>query len=42
MAVVLKELLSFQPTPQEKKILDDFESFQREHPFSLNSLVEEP
>ncbi len=38
----LAELLSFQGTPEEEKILDDFESFQREHPFSLSSLVEEP
>jgi hypothetical protein len=41
-AAALKELLSFQRTPEEEKILDDFESFQREHPFSLNSLVEKP
>jgi hypothetical protein len=40
MAAALKDLLSFQPTPQEDKILDDFERFRREHPFSLNSLAE--
>jgi hypothetical protein len=38
----LKGLLSFQATPEEEKVLDDFESFQREHPFSLSSLVEKP
>jgi hypothetical protein len=36
----LAELLSFQATPEEEKILDDFESFRREHPFSLSSLTE--
>ncbi|HSS52805.1 MAG TPA: hypothetical protein VLX28_28005 [Thermoanaerobaculia bacterium] len=41
-AAALKELLSFQRTPEEEKILDDFESFQREHPFSLSSLAEKP
>jgi hypothetical protein len=41
-AAALKELLSFQRTPEEEKVLDDFESFQREHPFSLNSLAEKP
>ena len=38
----LRELLSFQATPEEEKVLDDFEAFQREHPFSLSSLAEEP
>jgi hypothetical protein len=37
-ATGLKELLSFQRTPEEEKVLDDFELFQREHPLSLNSL----
>jgi len=34
-AAALGALLSFQATPEEEKVLDDFESFQREHPFSL-------
>ena len=38
----LREFLSFQATPEEEKVLDDFDSFQREHPFSLNSLTDEP
>jgi len=37
----LKELLSFEATPEEEKILEDFESFRKEHPFRLNSLSEE-
>jgi len=41
-AAALAELLSFEGTPEEEKVLDDFESFQREHPFSLKSLAEEP
>jgi hypothetical protein len=41
-AAALKDLLSFKRTPEEEKILDDFDSFQREHPFSLNSLAEKP
>jgi len=41
-AAALAVLLSFQATPEEEKVLDDFESFQREHPFSLNSLAEKP
>jgi hypothetical protein len=39
---VLEELLSFEATPEEDKILEDFESFQQEHPFRLNSLDDEP
>jgi hypothetical protein len=35
----LAELLSFQRTPEEEKVLDDFESFQRVYPFSLSSLA---
>lgn len=38
----LDELLSFEATPEEAEILEDFESFQKEHPFRLSSLAEEP
>lgn len=37
----LAELRSVQLTPKEKDILDQFESFQREHPFRLSSLTDE-
>lgn len=40
-AASLEALLAFTATPEEEKILDDFESFQREHPFRLSSLDEE-
>ena len=38
----LNELLSFEATPEEEKVLEDFESFRKEHPFRLSSLAEEP
>jgi hypothetical protein len=28
-------------TPEEEKVLDDFEAFRREHPIRLSSSVEE-
>jgi hypothetical protein len=40
-SAVLEELLSFEATPEEDKILEDFQSFREEHPFRLNSLDEE-
>jgi hypothetical protein len=41
-AAALAELLAYQATPEEEKVLDEFEAFQREHPFRLDSLDEEP
>jgi RNase adaptor protein for sRNA GlmZ degradation len=35
---MLKEL---QLTPEEERILDEFEEFRRLHPFNLSSLIEE-
>ena len=37
----IAELRSIQLTDEEKQVLDDFEGFRREHPFSLHSLREE-
>lgn len=41
MLMTLKELQEFQPTPEEVRILDEFEEFQRQHPISFSSLDEE-
>jgi len=41
-AAALAELLAFQPTAEEEKVLDDFESFREEHPFRLDSLLAKP
>jgi hypothetical protein len=38
----LADLLAFQPTEEEKRVLDDFESFRKDHPFRLDSLLGEP
>jgi hypothetical protein len=35
----LAELRSVQLTPEEKQILNEFESFQREHPIRFSSLT---
>lgn len=37
----IAELRSIQLTPYEQEVLDGFEDFQREHPFSLHSLRED-
>ena len=34
----IEKLRSFHRTPEEDKVLDDFEAFRREHPFRLDSL----
>jgi hypothetical protein len=41
MLTALKELQEFQPTPEEERILDEFEEFQRQHPITFSSLDEE-
>lgn len=41
-AAALAELLAFQPTEEEEEVLDDFESFRKEHPVRLDSLFGEP
>jgi hypothetical protein len=41
LSAVLDELLSFPMTPEEEKVLDDFEAFRREHPIRLSTSVEE-
>ena len=40
-SAALEELLSFEATPEEEKILEDFEPFRQEHPFRFNSLADE-
>jgi len=40
MLAVLEELRSVPLTPEDERILDDFESFRRQHPFRLGSLEE--
>ncbi len=37
----LAELRSVPLTPEEKQVLDDFESFRRDHPIRFSSLTDE-
>lgn len=37
----LEELRSLRLTQEEEEVLDQFESFRREHPFHLSSLTDE-
>ena len=36
----LEELKQLKLTPEEQRILDDFESFREEHPFELSTLTD--
>jgi hypothetical protein len=38
---VVKELRAFKPTPEEERVLDEFEEFRRRHPISFSSLSDE-
>jgi len=38
MLAALKKLCDFQLTPEEERVLDEFEEFQRQHPISFSSL----
>jgi CHASE3 domain sensor protein len=38
---LVEELRSLQLTEEEKRVLDDFEEFRRQHPICLASLEEE-
>jgi hypothetical protein len=40
MLAVLEELRSIPFTSEDERILDEFESFRRQHPFRLGSLEE--
>ena len=40
MTEVIAELRSIQPTEEEERILDELETFRRDHPFHLSSLSE--
>ena len=37
----LAELRSVQLTPEERQVLDEFESFRRDHPIRFSSLIDE-
>jgi hypothetical protein len=38
MLAALKKLREFQPTPEEERVLDEFDEFQRQHPINFSSL----
>ena len=35
---MLAALREFQPTPEEERVIDEFEEFQRQHPINFSSL----
>lgn len=41
MGQALQMLKNLQLTPEEERVLDEFDDFQRRHPINLSSLVEE-
>jgi DNA replication initiation complex subunit (GINS family) len=41
MRQALQMLKELHLTPEEERILDEFEEFQRQHPISFSSLIEE-
>jgi hypothetical protein len=41
MLRALQELKNLQLTPEEERVLDEFDEFQRQHPINFSSLVEE-
>jgi hypothetical protein len=41
MGQALQMLKNLQLTPEEERVLDEFDEFQRQHPINLSSLVEE-
>jgi hypothetical protein len=41
MLLALQELKNLQLTPEEERVLDEFDEFQRQHPINFSSLVEE-
>ncbi|HEY0553331.1 MAG TPA: hypothetical protein VGG20_03640 [Thermoanaerobaculia bacterium] len=41
MVLALEELKALKLTPEEERILDEFEEFQQQHPINLSSLGEE-
>jgi hypothetical protein len=41
MLLALEELKALKLTPEEERILDEFDAFQQQHPLNLSSLVEE-
>jgi hypothetical protein len=41
MLRVVQKLRAFKPTPEEERVVDEFEEFQRQHPINFSSLSEE-
>ena len=41
MLRVVQKLRTFKPTPEEDRVVDEFEEFQRQHPINFSSLSEE-
>jgi len=41
MLQALQELKNLQLTPEEERVLDEFDEFQRQHPINFSNLVEE-
>jgi hypothetical protein len=41
MLQVVQKLRAFKPTPEEERVVDEFEEFQRQHPINFSSLSEE-
>jgi len=41
MLQALQDLKNLQLTPEEERVLDEFDEFQRQHPINFSSLVEE-
>ena len=41
MLNALQELRELQLTPDEERVLDEFDEFQRQHPINFSSLIEE-
>jgi hypothetical protein len=41
MMKALQELRDLELTPDEERVLDEFDEFQRQHPINFSSLVEE-
>lgn len=41
MLRVVQKLRAFKPTPEEDRVVEEFEEFQRQHPINFSSLSEE-
>jgi len=41
MLRVVQKLRAFKPTPEEERVVDEFEEFRRQYPINFSSLSEE-